>query len=250
MQAVYQQKIKSLCEKFSVPFPLPLGRDAVISGSFMWHVLTSPTPSSEASSSEEASEEPKWFPNDLDIFCGISAVPRLREFLMEKGFQLGAIYEKSYMNEFYVENWYPAVSNSGEDPEATMSLLGFFRDFLQTRDLPVIPLSTKFSSLREMYFHIQLIYSKDCMVDAKSLIVDKFDFPTLENYFDGETTVVSYPDLVEKRFSTVRLSDEGWKKTVTERRMNKYLEERGMKFDKPKKAKKVWVDVNDELVVE
>jgi hypothetical protein len=79
---VEKANIFYLYKKFKIS-PLPLGNDAVLSGSAMWFALT-------------ADKETKWLPKDLDIFCCRSAIPRMRKFLIGNKFSLFEIESQSY----------------------------------------------------------------------------------------------------------------------------------------------------------
>jgi len=187
-------KIKALCKRMEIPFPLPLGKDAVLSGSFMWNVLTTDHTST-------------WLPGDADIFCTPSAVPRLREFLHSHGFKL--MYMKLYSytkSESIVEEW--AVP-SAPDYTSDKDLCEYYNDLCDEYKMPLMPRGVKFAKKRGYatkgeFPCVQMIYSHSVPDLASLLISEQFDFPALENWFDGTCVHVNYPKYVETRTTTLR----------------------------------------------
>ncbi len=207
-------KISNLCVKMGIPYPLPLGKDAVLSGSFIWHVLT-------------ADDKTTWLPNDADIFCTRSAVPRLREYLLKNGFKLAFMKNFQYFQtgpgtatRTIVEEW--AVPSTAELLEAEWvnesrrtenDMKGAYEHFhtlVKENNLPPLPerfpLALKRTSAKFKSRCVQLIIADDPDVkDASELIKNRFDFPTLENWFDGTGDInVSYQEEVAERVSVIR----------------------------------------------
>lgn len=194
--------ITTLCDQLHIPTPIPLGSDAVISGSFMWHVLT-------------ADEKTKWLPNDLDIFCTREAVPRFREYLVDNKFKLCFIQKFEYigMNTRIIEEW--AVPNT---PKFTKNKFGdtsetfrkYYKEVCTEYKLPQLPETVSMALKRDPDSStnpvcVQLIISDSFDVkEASDLIKDRFDFPTLENWFDGKEIHVSYPEYVKSKTSLVK----------------------------------------------
>jgi len=201
------QVIQNLCKRLNIPFPLPLGQDAVLTGSFMWHVLT-------------ADENTTWTPHDLDIFCTRAAVPRLRKYLIFNGFKLCFIKKFVYTPDStnIVEEWvvptapdWPLTARNASDAfRKREEAREFFANICREYGLPALPdhiglgqretSTTKTGDMR-----IQLVIAdSEKITDAATMIQGRFDFPTLENWFDGEKITVSHPVDVARRTSTVR----------------------------------------------
>jgi len=201
-KTVIIQRIQSLCEKMNIAYPLPLGEDAVLSGSFMWHVLT-------------ADEKTSWTPCDVDVFCTLDAVPRFREYLYKNGYKLMFMKTFAYVvpeKANIIEEWVPSSEPDWVDDRYNRKEdVKFFQDFCAENKTPPIPENCPMAkrrdcSTRQMEKNgcLQLIISRLPVQKACEIIVDKFDLPTLENYFDGEKTVVTYPENVIARLTDVR----------------------------------------------
>jgi len=197
--SVVTNKINSLLKKMTIPYPLPLGKDAVLSGSSIWHVLT-------------ADEHTAWTPHDVDVFCTPGAVGRFRKLLHSKGFKLMFLREFDYINgKNIVEEW-----TSPEAPDKVwredLSLEDarkYYGKFCDEHKLPWLPEDCKFAEKRNyrkktVFPCVQMIYSHSVQEDAKDMVVNKFDFPVLENYFDGSKVYITHPSLVDGRYSTIR----------------------------------------------
>lgn len=246
MQAL--DKVNALCKRLNIPTPLPLGSDAVLSGSFIWHILT-------------ADEKTSWTPHDLDIFCLRSAVPRMREYLLSNGFKLSFIKRFIYTPDTtnIVEEW--VVSSAPDWPEmvdsgsvATLHQThAFFRNICAENYLPPLPDTVKFAKARaplakrhlwksDKPMAIQLVVAdSESYSDASALIKDRFDFPTLENWFDGMILSVSYPESVANHTSLVRDRKcpnvpEGVQYDRLQDRIAKYEKVYGLTIVLPKKS--------------
>lgn len=191
----YTEKVNNLCKKLSIPTPLPLGQDAVISGSFIWHILT-------------ADEKTQWLPKDLDVFCARSAVPRWREYFLNNGFKLCFIQKFIYADE-EVENILEEWAVPCTPELSSLPAYKFLNKRCSEYNLPDLPKTVQLSLKKHkgvtLTPHIQLIVADSPLVKCGSeLIKGRFDFPTLENWFDGETLDISYPQEVKERKSTIR----------------------------------------------
>ena len=174
-----------LMKDYELPDGLPLGKDALISGSFLWNVLT----------------RGSWKPRDIDIFCTLDGAMKIRSMLIEAGFKLRSMHEFFYIvgeeEANLIEEWAPpsaseCVNTCGPTHHSSA------QKFCYDHGLPYLPRDVKFTFSKQK--NIQLIYKKGVQ-DAKELIVGKFDFPTLENYFDGQELVLS-PDATQNLFAT------------------------------------------------
>jgi len=200
-------QFKTFLSNLGIPPGLPLGTDAVISGSCAWYVLrvdcqnatirdNTPLihPLCEIISKYAA---PTWKPNDVDIFCCKSAVPRMLDYLQKNGFKLSKwglnVYTKV---KTFIINW--SFPDGRDYPHDSAHMYHLFSDSLIEHGLPVlnengIPVlnnSCKFG-VHDKRRSIQLIISLDSIRNASELIVGKFDFPALENYYDGQHLSVS-----------------------------------------------------------
>lgn len=194
-----------LCTKLELPCDIPIGKDALITGSFCWRMITD-------------DDKPTWMPKDVDIFCAQSAVERIRKYLISKGFRLLFLKKYQYTEgcRNIIEEWsidtavYPDdhrhyhqyMKNTTRD-----TVLDWYQSRSTDYGLPPYPENIQFGLYGKTNTkpRIQLVIAPDkSMTNPKDIIVDCFDFPTLENWFDGETLYISYPELVHKRESIFR----------------------------------------------
>lgn len=188
-----------------------LGPDAVLSGSFAWYILT-------------ANADAKWLPQDLDIFCTRPALLRIRKFLIENGFEYGGIDLKEYMEDsgVLVEQWtkgeYPDRNHNYEwwstKEELRLFLAGVYDKYHVSSSGVLFEDDSRVLSGTELKkftggggLSVQLIIDpvqRFPETDASYLIKGRFDFPTLENWWNGELMSISYPERVSQRVSVVR----------------------------------------------
>jgi hypothetical protein len=209
-------KIQKLMQKMGIPANLPLGQDAVISGSFMWHVLT------QDLDGTQDLDTASWLPHDLDVFLTKSAVPRFREFLVKNNFRLCYVENFRSTTDNIVEEW--AVPGSPEwspikDQEHAPD---FFSRESQALGLPDYPAETlygkkAFLSENDGIFRVQLIVSPN-----EKPFSHNFDLPTLENTWDGQNLYVPYAEHLKNRVSTVRYPDTDVLRDRVKRRIQKY----------------------------
>lgn len=192
---VNQKTIENLMTKMGlIPLVLPLGADAVLTGSFIWNLLTGGA----------------WTPGDVDVFCKPGAVSRLRECLLTNGYGFGYARRDSSRYTgikrcvYHVEEWQPmtiATLYKSQDES---------REYLDSvcvlNGLPKLPANTLFVN-RDQWDHkmpcIQLIVRLD---EDSELIQGNFDLVALENWWDGRALYVSYPDQVNSNSSKVRVT--------------------------------------------
>jgi hypothetical protein len=230
--AEMKKVFNELCTKLGLPSDLPLGKDALITGSFCWRMITH-------------DDKPNWLPKDVDIFCAQSAVERIRKYLISKGFRLLFLKKYQYTEgcRNIIEEWnldtavYPDdhpqyqqyMKNTTRD-----TVLDWYQSLSTDYGLPPYPENIQFGLYRKTNTktRIQLIIAPDDTSDPQTLIKDCFDFPTLENWFDGETVYISYPEAATKRESIFRkkiyINFEG--KPIGKRFSDKRNDERCAKY--------------------
>ncbi len=166
---------------FGVHHPLPLGPDAVVSGSALLYALV---------------DDPDWAPNDLDIACRPSAVPRFRDYFMRHGFTLVLVKSWDYTGNdvLTVEMWKP-----GPRVMAT-ALPDMFRHLNQASVAAGLPPLDPRTLARSSDACIQLVIERD---PARPLVFGCYDLRVLENTFDGHAVLVNYPSHVKRRSSTL-----------------------------------------------
>jgi hypothetical protein len=179
----FKERYKNLLKTLQIPDDLPLGPDAVVSGSLVWHVLT------------QDLDACKWFPNDIDIFCCQSAVSRLRKFLKENSFKLNFIKDLEYTqeNDNIVEEWSNSKGYDMKDYEQTLNYFKQENKNYGLCDYDFLPtFGARVKNDNEDRLAIQLIIARDpSKINASELIVGKFDFPALENYYDGKNLYIN-----------------------------------------------------------
>lgn len=192
------KKLDSIFSVMNIP-KLPLGKNAIISGSTIWHVLT---------------HGDGWFPNDLDIFCTHSEIQKLRKVLVDNDFKLFGCTEKKYTEDAckIVEEW----CRKDIKYKNNMFLIdkNTVNDMIENYGAPKFADNVQVTNPPKCFglkvFNIQIIYANSkendekLAGDASLLIQNCFDFPVLENWYDGKEITVSFPDMVQKRVSTIR----------------------------------------------
>lgn len=191
---------------FDIEDPLPLGPDALISGSALLCALLNA----------------KWSPNDLDIYCRPGAVTRMRNSLMGAGLALVDINSYHYKDSrnMSVELWTRNASKrrgtdrtvSDDSPEARAVCAKSLR-----ADLDHYDPNTPFSRSSTGPF-VQLIVEHEKDI---SMVFGRFDLHILENTFDGIRVQVNYPQQLMTRTSTTR-KDRDPTRFRTEERLEKY----------------------------
>jgi hypothetical protein len=232
--AEMKKVFNELCAKLELPSDIPIGKDALITGSFCWRMITD-------------DDKPTWMPKDIDIFCTRSAVSRIRQYLISKGFKL--LFLKKYVYtegcQNIIEEWsldkavYPDdhVSEDVRTRTNREKVFDWYQSLSKDYGLTPYPEDVSFGiyGKSNKKTRIQLVIAPDDTKEASSLIKDCFDFPTLENWFDGETLHISYPECVAKRESILR------KKVYTELRDGKPLSKAFMEFRNKERCAKYTV---------
>jgi hypothetical protein len=221
--------IYGLMKEYGLP-DLPLGKDAVISGSFLWNVLT----------------HGSWKPRDVDIFCTLGGAMKIRSMLIQAGFKLRNLHEFFYIvgeeEPNLIEEWAPP--SAPEYFDKNRSFHSSLQHFCYNFKIPYLPRDVKFSTSKQK--NIQLIYKKGVQ-DAKELIIGKFDFPTLENYFDGQDVVLSAPAKEDLFITSIREKyynlDKEEIKWSMRQRVIKYFQH-GMRFT----SVPLYVETDDEYL--
>lgn len=215
----YSKKCRELLCKMGLPTDLPLSKDAVVSGSFVWHMLT-------------ADEKTTWMPNDIDIFIKRSVLAQFRQYLADKGALLKSFGQFNYLENTIVEEWVFPLENVSE---RTQGLFVLWKG--HNSGFPDYPHNTKFwdyqTDKAKKQVKIQLIIPESEVDHISQMITGRFDFPTLESYFDGTIMVFSNKQHIEQRISNIRdcapWLDKNYIKSMMPGRIKKY-EERGLQI--------------------
>ena len=180
--AVVEARLATLVRNlFGVYHPLPLGPDAVVSGSALLAALL---------------DKPDWNPNDLDIVCRPTAVPRLRDYFMRHGFTLVLVKSWNYIgtHALTVEMWAPGSSVMAEASPDT------FHRMNQASIAAGLPPLDPRTRGRWGNSCIQLVIEHD---PTLPLVFGRYDLHVLENTFDGHSVLVNYPSHVKLCTSTL-----------------------------------------------
>jgi hypothetical protein len=192
--------MNNLVEKYDslrnfLNFPnLPLGKDAVVSGSFAWHVLTE-------------NQNAGWYPNDMDVYCTASSVTRLRECLNDNGYKLNYLkilidYKET---DCIVEQW-ASPENRPYEHESYDQLVDYFNLRNTKYKIPKYTFPPKFGIAEKEngVRYVQLVISSDPkQQDPTVMIRNGFDFSSLENWFDGESFHIHDEELVRNKSSHI-----------------------------------------------
>jgi hypothetical protein len=177
--AVAKELSRLMRESFGVVHPLPLGPDAVVSGS----ALLASFPGYGG-----------WVPNDLDIVCRRDAVPRLRDYFMRAGF--GHVLTKSWRytgrDTFTLEMW-----SDGDRSVMPEDRLAKMNDECRAAGLPPLDPRTRSRGTGPC---VQLVIDHDM---GRPMVFGRYDLHVLENTYDGQTVLVNYPQQVKSRASTL-----------------------------------------------
>lgn len=182
------EQFTSLMSKMNLPV-LPLSKDAVISGSAAWWMLTS-------------DEKTDWLPNDIDVYIKRSAVKAFRQFLNDNGGYLTRCQQIDYGGDVLItEEW--KFFHPVQKIEPT-----FWQAHNEEFKLSEYPENVN-CCMRDINFAIststvQLVIPMEEVESPTQMITGKFDLPTLESFYDGTTMTLSNKKAIDDRISTVR----------------------------------------------
>lgn len=198
------EKFTSLMRKMNLPV-LPLSKDAVISGSATWWMLTS-------------DEKTTWLPNDVDVYIKRSAVKDFRQFLNDNGGYLVRCQEIDYGGDpLITEEW--RFFHPVQKIEPT-----FWEMHNEKFKLSEYPEHVN-CCMRDINFAIststvQLVIPMEEVESPTQMITGKFDLPTLESFYDGTTMSLSNKKDIDDRISVVR--EQHSTKSLRADRIKKY----------------------------
>lgn len=189
---------------------LPLSKDAVISGSAAWWMLTS-------------DEKTTWLPKDVDVYIKRSAVQEFRKFLHENGGYLMRCQKIDYGGHVLInEEWKFAKPVKTIEPT-------FWTTQNAEYGLPPYPENVKccMHDLKPPGSVVQLIIPIQEVAAPSQMITGRFDLPTLESFYDGITMTLSNKQDIDGRISILR--EQPGTAPMREGRIKKY-KSRGLKI--------------------